>query len=152
MFHHLLVATDGSDIAGAAVHEAILLAVQQRADLAVLHVIDFHAEIGVMQMADEALFERHMQRVRQAAWAFLDRAAAEAAAAGVPTRVLLQEAQTGRVADAIAAQACIGCDLLVIGTHGRHGWQRFVLGSEAEAVLRQATVPVLLVRGEDPGS
>ena len=41
-----------------------------------------------------------------------------------------------------------GADLLVIGTHGRRGVRRLVLGSVAEAVIRQSTTPVLLVRGE----
>ena len=39
-----------------------------------------------------------------------------------------------------------GADLIVMGTHGRRGFRRFVMGSDAEGVLRSATAPVLLVR------
>jgi nucleotide-binding universal stress UspA family protein len=39
-----------------------------------------------------------------------------------------------------------GCDLIVIGTHGRHEISRVLLSSDAERVLRQSTMPVLLVR------
>ncbi|HYL23144.1 MAG TPA: universal stress protein [Burkholderiales bacterium] len=42
-------------------------------------------------------------------------------------------------------------DLLVIGTHGRRGLNRFLLGSVADGVLRRSSVPVLLVRGKTPG-
>jgi nucleotide-binding universal stress UspA family protein len=59
----------------------------------------------------------------------------------------LRDRQGRRVADAIVAQAQeSGCDLIVIGTHGRRGLSRALLGSDAERVLRHSTVPVLLVR------
>ncbi len=57
------------------------------------------------------------------------------------------DVKTGRVAEAIVDEAReSGCDLIVIGTHGRRGIGRALLGSDAENVLRHATVPVLLVR------
>ena len=43
-------------------------------------------------------------------------------------------------------------DLIVVGTHGRRGVRRMVLGSSAEGILRTATVPVLLVRAPDGAS
>jgi nucleotide-binding universal stress UspA family protein len=43
-------------------------------------------------------------------------------------------------------------DLIVIATHGRTGWRRFVFGSVAEKVVRLATCPVLTIRGEDQDS
>ena len=50
-------------------------------------------------------------------------------------------------ADAILQEAkSAGCDLIVIGTHGRRGFRRALLGSDAESVLRESPVPVLLVR------
>ena len=60
---------------------------------------------------------------------------------------LLHELKGGRVADAILQEAkSAGCDLIVIGTHGRRGFRRALLGSDAESVLRESPVPVLLVR------
>jgi nucleotide-binding universal stress UspA family protein len=46
----------------------------------------------------------------------------------------------------LAESARWGADLIVMGTHGRHGLAHLILGSVAEGVLRRATVPVLLVR------
>ena len=57
----------------------------------------------------------------------------------------------GRVADTILREIKnTGCDLVVIGTHGRRGLRRALLGSDAESVLRESPVPVLLVRA--PGT
>jgi len=54
----------------------------------------------------------------------------------------------GRVCDLVtqSARTC-GADLIVIGTHGRRGVGRLMLGSDAEQILRLSPVPVLLVRG-----
>jgi nucleotide-binding universal stress UspA family protein len=61
---------------------------------------------------------------------------------------MLVEARGRRVADAIVAQAKKWkADVIVIGTHGREGLARVVLGSDAELVVRESPVPVLLVRG-----
>ena len=55
--------------------------------------------------------------------------------------------ETGRVADLIVEEANKwGADLIVMGTHGRRGLRHAVLGSDAEAVMQAAKVPVLLVR------
>lgn len=46
----------------------------------------------------------------------------------------------------------VDADLIVMGTHGRHGFKRFLLGSVAEQVVREACCPVLLVRGDSPSA
>ena len=149
MFHRILVATDGSATAERGVREAIALAAQQKAELAVLYVVNFYAAVAQMQMSSERLFERHLQSMRHAGHVALDRAATVAHAAGVTPRLLLRQERVDRAAEAIVAEARQGYDLVVLGTHGRRGWQRFVLGSDAEEVLRTATVPVLLVRAAE---
>jgi nucleotide-binding universal stress UspA family protein len=61
----------------------------------------------------------------------------------------LLESMGGRAADLIVAQANEwGAELIVMGTHGRRGLARVAMGSDAEEVVRSASVPVLLVRGE----
>ena len=81
--------------------------------------------------------------------AILARAAAEAKTRGVKAKTVLAENIAGRVADVIVRQAKKArADLIVIGTHGRRGLTRMVMGSDAELVVRYAPAPVLLVRGK----
>ena len=69
--------------------------------------------------------------------------------AGVKVETALLESYTGRVSDLVIDQSVEwGANLIVLGTHGRRGVKRMLLGSDAEQVLRLATVPVLLVRAE----
>jgi nucleotide-binding universal stress UspA family protein len=60
----------------------------------------------------------------------------------------MREVAAGPVADVVVREAGRQrADLVVIGTHGRRGVRRLVLGSDAEQVVRASRVPVLLVRG-----
>jgi K+-sensing histidine kinase KdpD len=62
-------------------------------------------------------------------------------------KAVLAESRGGTIADAILSQARKAkADLIVIGTHGRRGLSRVLMGSDAEAVVRESRVPVLLVR------
>jgi nucleotide-binding universal stress UspA family protein len=77
--------------------------------------------------------------------------AAEAAASkrGVRAEAALHESHLGRVADRIVHEAAKwGADLIVMGTHGRGGLGRLVMGSNAESVLRESPLPVLLVKAD----
>lgn len=66
---------------------------------------------------------------------------------GVEAEVHRVEISSGRAASVILSSAPeLGCDLVVMGTHGRRGLSRSLLGSDAEPVLRSSGVPVLLVR------
>ena len=61
---------------------------------------------------------------------------------------LLLESGGKRASELIAEQAkASGCDIVILGTHGRRGVERFLMGSDAEQVARIASVPVMLVRG-----
>ena len=99
-------------------------------------------------------FERPMvyiQEVRPrflaAGQALLDEAAAELRQRGVPVETVLLESKGDRVSELIAKQAeASQCDLVVLGTHGRRGVDRLLLGSDAEQLARIAPVPVMLVR------
>lgn len=146
MFSDILVAVDGSAAGAEGLRQAIALAAHQRARLTVLHVLNRHAAAAQMQMASEALFREHLQALRRHGRELLDAAGLAAAQAGVAVRTVLRETEVLRVAQAITAEAAGGYDLIVLGTHGRRGWRRLMLGSDAETVLRTAPVPVLLVR------
>jgi nucleotide-binding universal stress UspA family protein len=79
----------------------------------------------------------------------LQEAKAVAQRLDVETETQLRELAGGRAADAIVQDASdAGCDVIVIGTHGRRGLSRALLGSDAERVLRQSPVPVLHVSGK----
>ena len=78
----------------------------------------------------------------------LAKAKALATKSEVKPHTLLREMLSGRATDPIVREAKkLGADLIVLGTHGRRGVRRIVLGSDAEQVVRNASVPVLLVRG-----
>ena len=69
--------------------------------------------------------------------------------AGIPVEVQMREVFGSRIGDSVLDEAANWpADLIVIGTHGRRGLRRLVLGSDAEHILRSAPVPVLLVRGD----
>ena len=77
----------------------------------------------------------------------LDQTRKRVAEAGVSSQGVLREVTSIQVADAILEEAAKRrCELIVMGTHGRRGLSRLTTGSNAELVLRESPVPVLLVR------
>jgi nucleotide-binding universal stress UspA family protein len=144
MFTRILVAIDGSRTSQRALDAAIELAVTHGATLQPYYVV----ESGPMYM-DVPGYDPstlHSSLMQQGA-----SLAAEAADAmrkrGVTGEVVTVEATAADdVATLVVAAAkAFNADLLVMGTHGRKGFQRLILGSIAEQCLRQATMPVLLI-------
>jgi nucleotide-binding universal stress UspA family protein len=91
--------------------------------------------------------EEMMQTARKSGQRVLARAVAQATKAGLQASGVLLETLAGPAADAIVRQARKwDADLIVIGTHGRRGVRRMVMGSDAEQVVRTSPVPVMLVR------
>ena len=88
-----------------------------------------------------------MHEIREHSEVLLARACKTAAEAGVAAEPVLREVALGRVADVVVDEARkSSCDLIVMGTHGRRGFSRLALGSDADLVARTSPVPVLLVR------
>jgi nucleotide-binding universal stress UspA family protein len=149
MYHRILVPLDASAPAACSLREAIHLAVDQRASLVLLHVVDDYAILseGVSQHGAET----RLSRLRRRGAALLVKASDAAAQAGVQSTTVLRDVTPATVAEAIVEEAGrLDCDLIVMGTHGRQGIGRLAMGSEAELVARTSTLPVLLVRKEDP--
>lgn len=149
-YRKILVAIDGSAAAAKGLREAIRLARAERARLFIVHVVDeypaFAALDGMMAGAPGADL---VPALRAGGKRILARAAASAKKAGLPARTILREG-LGPAAYPIVREAKkIGADLIVLGTHGRRGVRRMVLGSDAEQVVRSAPVPVLLVRAKE---
>jgi nucleotide-binding universal stress UspA family protein len=96
----------------------------------------------------EVLIERRLiENLTQLGRKVLAAAGSEAKRRGIAARTVLRRSPRESIAGAIVAEAkAWRADLIVMGTHGRRGVGRLVLGSTAEAVLRLAPAPVLLVR------
>jgi nucleotide-binding universal stress UspA family protein len=148
MYQRLLVAMDGSKTADRALDEAIRLARQCQASLRIVHVID---EVSLSWKSGYTSLGEFQQRHRESGQKILDKAADTAHRAGVAAeaRLLALDRLTLHVADMIAAEAeAWPADAIVIGSHGRRGVRRMLLGSVAESVARIASKPVVLIRGE----
>ncbi|HYP85982.1 universal stress protein [Variovorax sp.] len=147
MYRRILVAIDGSPTAACALEEALRLAKLGNARLCLLHVVDEMKHLTGYETFT-AYAHDVLPRLRAGGELVLKNAAEHATRADVEADCALFMASADRVCDVVVAKArSWGADLIVIGTHGRHGLERFFLGSDAEQILRQAPVPVLLVRG-----
>jgi nucleotide-binding universal stress UspA family protein len=145
MYRNILVPLDGSATALAGLQEAIRLARGQNSTLHLVHVLmDYPL---AMELASAADFEVSRQRLLQEGEQLLAKGMHAAAQADVECRSQLCPARGLRAADVIvdAAQHA-HCGLIVIGSHGRRGMSRAMLGSDAELVARLAPMPVLLVK------
>jgi nucleotide-binding universal stress UspA family protein len=132
MYERLLLPTDGSDVASAAGEAAVALADRFGADLHVLAVRERDGDAT----ADEASCE-----------ATANAAVERAAAAGVDATPAVVDGELPVAGLVLEYAADHGVDCVVVGTHGRTGLSRFVLGSVAEEVLRASPVPVVTVHG-----
>ncbi|WP_144901121.1 universal stress protein [Halobellus captivus] len=141
MYDKILVPTDGSAASEGAVEHAIELAKQYGATLHALYVIDTGA-YSAMEVGSDIVVEALREEGNQA----VDRVVEEAEAAGVTVETSVQTGIAHRTIVQYAADE--GVDLVVMGTHGRTGVGRFLLGSVAEKVVRTAEVPVMTVRSQ----
>jgi len=139
MYTHILVPVDGSDTSKLALQHAIKFATDQRAQLKIVHVVAHLAALGAEgHISLDKFFRKNgMDLVNEAAAIVREGgiAAETALLEGLrPSAVIVEEATAA------------GVDLIAMGTHGRRGVERFLLGSVAEGVARRATVSVLLLR------
>jgi len=148
MYKRILVAVDGSDTSQLALQEAINLTKESVGQLRIVHVVD---EV-TFDLYQEVVDPGEIQKaITKAGEAILSKAEIAVRAAGVKTETRLLEIEKlgRRVPDLIAQEAdAWPADLIVIGTHGRHGFNHLLMGSVAEGVVRIATKPVLLIRGK----
>lgn len=150
MFRQILVAVDGTRTSTRALGVAIGLAKEQKATLHILHVVD---ETVIPPDLEGSLLLSHdymqgvLARLAEIGSQILARAEKSAKAKGAVTKPMLATHSWGGIAAVILTHARkVHADLIVLGTHGRRGIARMVMGSDAESVLREASVPVLLVR------
>jgi nucleotide-binding universal stress UspA family protein len=147
-YKRILVPVDGSPTSDLGLREAIGFAKAHKARLQLVHVVDVHNAMAAgpetsAYLAD--LLPALKERGRQ----ILAKAAERARKAGLACDTVLLETLSGPVAEPILRQAKKSrVDLIVMGTHGRRGLKRLLMGSDAEQIVRNASVPVMLVRGK----
>jgi nucleotide-binding universal stress UspA family protein len=144
MYERILIPTDGSECADSAVDHAIDIATQYDAELHVLSVVDTR---DMSHSAPAISPQQVEQTLRERAESVVESVAERAADAGVETITAVEPGVPDDVVVEYAADH--DCDLVVMGTHGRTGLQRYLLGSVTERTVRRSSVPVLTVRGTD---
>lgn len=145
MYQNVLVAVDGSETAGQVLREAIQLARALSSHIRVIHVIN--SIPWIVQGAPEAIEER-IDELRGTGESIVHEAKTAVRQAGVEVDDKLIEALGDHAGQVIVAEANDWpAELIVCGTHGRHGLRRLLVGGDAEYIVRHSPVPVLLVRG-----
>ena len=144
MYSHILIPTDGSELAGRAVNDGVELAKKLGAKLTILTVtappLVFSAEAVMIEMPAD-----YTARTKEMAEKTLTAAAAVAKAAGVPVETV--QIEDDRPYQAIIDTAASkGADLIVMSSHGRKGISALILGSETAKVLTHCKIPVLVHR------
>ncbi len=144
-YRKILVPVDGSKASQRGLREAVRLAKEQDARIVLLHVVD---EFYVVASPEMGAYSADMvELLRKSGKRLLEKARAVVAKQGVKVDTVMREIIGGPAAGEIVRQARkIRADLIVIGTHGRRGIRRVVMGSDAEQVVRTSPVPVLMVR------
>ncbi len=148
MHKHILIATDGSELASKAAAYGIALAKEHKALVTVVTVTEpwsafnLALEAGLSNPNPVGQYEAE---AAAAAKRVLDKVAQIAMSQGVACNLV--HVPDRHPAEGIVATAKEkGCDLIVMATHGRRGIDRILLGSQAGEVLTYSTVPVLIVR------
>ncbi len=141
MFDRVLVPVDGSNVSALAVEAAVELCRRFDADLHAVHVVDTNElPLGAEASMLDDLVSRAEDLVAQA------ETTAEAAGVSVTTTVLRNGAIAHRGIVEYATDRDV--DLVVMGSHGRRGLGRFVLGSVAEWTIRESPAPVLTIHDD----
>jgi nucleotide-binding universal stress UspA family protein len=152
MYQRILVPVDGSPASNKGLREAIALARLTGGRILLLHVVD---DMSLMITGADyvGLSAEVFAALREAGEKVLAEAKNDVERAGVPVETRLYEnIDLPLWQRAVALVGEWHADLVVMGTHGRRGVRRVVLGSDAEQVVRTASVPVLLVRGSGDAS
>jgi|SRR5262245_4262512 len=144
MYQHILVPTDGSDLAGRAVTHGLSLAKFAGAKVTAITVQErVPGWLSFAETGAAAAFAKYEEEIKKHSASVLDRVANEAKQSGVTCDTI--QAQGVPYEAIIAAAADRGCDLIVMASHGRSGLSAMVLGSVTNKVLTHAKTPVLVV-------
>ena len=141
-YDRILVPTDGSEGVERAIEHAVEVAASNGATLHGLYVLSTDAYAGLAMESSWESVDRLLREDAETAVARV-REIAERMDAGVPVDTAVVEGKPSREIVRYAEDE--GCDLVVMGTHGRGGIDRLLLGSVAESVIRASSIPVTAV-------
>ena len=145
VFSRILVAIDDSPQAASALDLALELAKAVSGSIVLVHAIDPGAIASAANDAGAAsVMEIELDELEASGKELLEATTARVRAAGLQVDATLRDGVPSAVILDTASRS--DCDLIVMGTHGRHGVARVFLGSCAETVLRESQVPVLVKR------
>jgi nucleotide-binding universal stress UspA family protein len=145
-YRRILVPLDGSATAQRGLDEAMRLARLTGARMRLVHVVDLASVLAPAREGFLGPVDDLLAPARAAGVALLRMARANAEAHGLVVDAVELDTAGGRVADAVLHEVRRWpADVVVLGTHGRRGVRRLMLGSDAEQVLRRSPVPVMLV-------
>ena len=145
VYRKILVPIDGSLTSNRGLVEAVHLAKNQHATLRLVHVLD---ELILGPGAEAVVYLGNtVHLLREAGEQVVAKAEAVVQESGLESESVILDIMGGRAAGSIVAEASAWrADLIVLGTRGRRGARRLVMGSDAEEIVRATPVPVLLVR------
>ena len=143
MYRKILMPTDGSACANHAIEQGLELAQRLGSEVLFLHVLENPLTTGYATPETLPYSAQLYEDLKSAAKGVLDEAARKAADAGVTAETRLVENR-----DPVQAihEAEEECDAVIMGTHGRRGFNRWMFGSVAEGALRRSSKPFLVIR------
>jgi nucleotide-binding universal stress UspA family protein len=144
MYRHILIATDGSQLAEKAVSAGLTLAKEVGAKVTAVTVSEPWAAARTCHGSVAVPFDAYQRAAAEAASNSLASASSLASRLDVDCATVHVKEQT--VEGILHVAESRGCDLIVMASHGRHGVSRFILGSHATRVLAQSSVPVLICK------
>lgn len=145
MFKHLLLPTDGSELSLAAVRHGVRFAKECGAHVTGVsvtpqfHVLTFNTTM-IEDTKEVFLAESHAQAQRNLAQL---KKAADDAGVSCDTEIAVSDHPYEAI---VRVAETAGCDLIMMASHGRHGAQALLLGSETQKVLTHTRIPVLVYR------
>ena len=144
MFNHILVALDGSDCSHKALDMAVRLAKEQGARCTACTVVDLVRATASMAFATGNIVNEWIATLNEDARRIENDAISKYADSGISIETIVLEGYPATTLLEVAKNE--KADLIVMGSHGRTGLRRLWLGSVAESVVREATIPVLIIR------
>jgi nucleotide-binding universal stress UspA family protein len=149
MYAHILVAMDGSDLADRALDQTITIAKALNSDVTVVTVSEPASVVGAGYYAGTGYIGDPIpgliEAQEKAAKDLLAKAEVKVKAAGLPVKTVYVNDSFPAEGIVVTAEE-IGADLIVMGSHGRRGLGRLLLGSQTSNVLAQTKTPVLVTR------